>query len=633
MKTNPYSKNRTSVCWALALPWTLAVVLSANAQVSYVQFQNDGTQTLRQINADGSGDTAITTPFSVLGFPAWSRDRTLLALTAKNPPPSTQISLNVFTLNPATGATKNITNFVDTPAPDYTLKFCYHKAFSPDGSLLAVDYIFNTRNDKGTADYSILQIFKTDGSGSVNVFPGTQKDGIHHDGEGVTWSPTQNVVAVPAKIGTPLQSGGGNGETTAIFTVTNPTASNYVSKQLTFPHADQVVSPTNGYYYGEHDYQPKFSPNGIGVAYVRSVHLARYANNYVPDPDVQSLRIINVNTGADTQIIQFQQGLYVTALDWSPDGTALVFDIGQEASSSGIPAQFVQPNTDQVYVINVDGNGLRQLRGAGSGEPAWEPNASTQPVVFGNIATRLRVGTGDNAMIGGFIIIGNQPKKVLIRGMGPSLANVGVQGVMTDPLLELHQGDPVIAMNDNWQQASNTNEIPNGFAPSDPRESVIVTTLQPGNYTAILKGAHGETGIGIVEVYDLTQNATTKFGNISTRGFVDTGDNTMFGGFIINGGNAKVMVRAMGPSLQKVGISNALQDPTLDLYDANGAVLQSNDNWQQASNTNEIPNGFSPSDPRESVIVTTLAPGNYSAIVRGKSNTTGVAIVEAYNLQ
>jgi hypothetical protein len=611
---------------------TLATTLSASAQISYVQFQSNGTQTLRQINADGGGDTALATPFSVLAFPAWSRDRSLLALTATDPARPSQISLNVFTLNPATGASRNITNFEDTPAPNYSLKFCYHKAFSPDGSLLAVDYVYNFRNDNGTFDYSFLQIFRADGGGSVNAIPGVQKNGNHHDGEGVTWSPTQNVLAVPAKTDTPLQSGGGKGETTAIWTVTNPAGSNYVSKQLTFPHADQVVSPTDGYYYGEHDYQPKYSPNGTAVAYVRSLQVARYANNYVPDPDVQSLHIINVNTGADTQVIQFQRGLYVTTLDWSPDGSALVFDIGQEASSSGNPAQVVQANTDQVYVINVDGNALRQLRGSGSGEPSWEPNSSA-PIVFGNVATRVRVGTGDSAMIGGFIISGNQPKKVLIRGMGPSLAKVGVQGVLTDPFLELHQGDPIIATNDNWQQAPNTNEIPNGFAPGDPRESVIVMTLQPGNYTAILKGAHGETGIGIVEAYDLTQSATTKFGNISTRGFVDPGDNAMFGGFIINGGNDKVMVRARGPSLQAFGVANTLQDPTLDLVDVNGVVLQSNDNWQQAPNTNEIPNGFTPSDPRESVIVTTLPPGNYSAIVRGKNNTSGVAIVEAYNLQ
>jgi hypothetical protein len=246
----------------------------------------------------------------------------------------------------------------------------------------------------------------------------------------------------------------------------------------------------------------------------------------------------------------------------------------------------------------------------------------------------MRVGSGDNAMIGGFIITGSQSKKVIIRGMGPSLGKLGVQGALTDPFLELHNGTgAIIATNDNWQQASNKNEIPNGFSPGDARESVIVITLAPGSYTAVVRGAHGETGVGIVETYDLTQSASSKLGNISTRGFVETGDNAMIGGLIVTGGSTKVIVRAIGPSLQHLGIANALQDPTLNLINGNGASVATNDNWQQASNTAEIPNGFSPSDPRESVVVTTLSAGSYTAIVRGKNNTVGIALVEAYNLQ
>jgi hypothetical protein len=218
--------------------------------------------------------------------------------------------------------------------------------------------------------------------------------------------------------------------------------------------------------------------------------------------------------------------------------------------------------------------------------------------------------------------------------MGPSLGALGVQGALSDPFLELHNGTgAIIATNDNWQQASNKNEIPNGFAPHDARESVIVTTLAPGNYTAVVRGAHGETGVGIAETYDLTESASSKLANISTRGFVETGDNAMIGGLIMSGGSAKVIVRAIGPSLQKVGIANALQDPTLELINGNGVSVASNDNWQQASNTSEIPNGFSPTDPRESVVVTTLSAGNYTAVVRGKNNTVGIAVVEAYNLQ
>jgi hypothetical protein len=245
----------------------------------------------------------------------------------------------------------------------------------------------------------------------------------------------------------------------------------------------------------------------------------------------------------------------------------------------------------------------------------------------------MRVGNGENAMIGGFIINGSEPKKVLIRGMGPSLSKVGVPGVLTNPVLNLFQGNTTIATNDDWQQATNTSEIPNGFAPGDARESVIVTTLSPGTYTAVVRGVGGETGVGVVETYDLSQSSNSKLANFSTRGFVETGDNAMIGGFIATGGSSRVLLRAMGPSLQNAGIGNALQDPTLQLIDGNGATVMSNDNWQQAPNTNEIPNGFAPSDARESVIVTTLAAGNYTAVVRGKNNTTGVALVEAYHLQ
>ena len=143
----------------------------------------------------------------------------------------------------------------------------------------------------------------------------------------------------------------------------------------------------------------------------------------------------------------------------------------------------------------------------------------------------------------------------------------------------------------------------------------------------------GETGIGVVETYDLTQTANSKLANFSTRGFVETGDNAMIGGFIATNGNSRVMLRAMGPSLRNAGIGNPLQDPTLQLINGNGATVAFNDNWHQATNTNEIPNGFTPTDQRESVIVTTLSPGNYTAIVRGSGNSVGVALVEAYHLQ
>jgi DNA-binding beta-propeller fold protein YncE len=262
-----------------------------------------------------------------------------------------------------------------------------------------------------------------------------------------------------------------------------------------------------------------------------------------------------------------------------------------------------------------------------------KPNPTTgQPL---NIATRLQIQSGDNVLIAGFIITGpaGSTKKVLIRGIGPSLANFGVAGTIPDPLLELHSPDGSVITNDNWKQAPNAADIPAGFAPSNDLESVIYTTLAAGNYTAILKGAHGETGVGLVEVYDFDTASTAKLANIATRGFVNTGDNVMIGGFIVGGGEpAKILVRAIGPSLAAFGVQGALPATTLELHDANGAVI-SNEGWRNTQEAEIIATTIPPSNDNEAAILATLVPGNYTAIVRGKNNTTGIGLVEAYNIQ
>ena len=249
-----------------------------------------------------------------------------------------------------------------------------------------------------------------------------------------------------------------------------------------------------------------------------------------------------------------------------------------------------------------------------------------------NIATRMSVQTDDNVLIAGFIVTGpsGSTKKVLIRGMGPSLAQFGVPGTLSDPYLELHQSDGTVT-NDNWQEGD-TSQIPDGFAPGDPRESVIVATLTPGNYSAIVKGAHGETGIGLAEVYDLDSASAAQLANISTRGFVNTGDNVMIGGFIVGGAEpARVLVRAIGPSLASF-VPGALPATTLELHDANGAMI-SNEGWRNTQEADIIATTIPPSNDNEAAILATLVPGNYTAVVRGKNNTTGIGLVEAYNLQ
>jgi hypothetical protein len=265
--------------------------------------------------------------------------------------------------------------------------------------------------------------------------------------------------------------------------------------------------------------------------------------------------------------------------------------------------------------------------------------AVATPTQLLNIATRMRVQTGENVLIGGFIITGTDPKRVIIRGIGPSLAQFFTDA-LADPTLELYQGNTLLVMNDNWKiradGSSQQAEIEaTGIPPTNDLESAIVQTLTPASYTAILRGKNNTTGIGVVEAYDLDQAANSKLANISTRGFVDTGDNVMIGGLIIGpagGGSATVVVRAIGPSLSNFGISGALQDPTLDLVDSNGVVIRSNDNWRDSQEAEIIATGLQPSDDRESALIQMPAPGSYTAIVRGVGGTTGVGLVEVYLL-
>jgi uncharacterized repeat protein (TIGR01451 family) len=275
-------------------------------------------------------------------------------------------------------------------------------------------------------------------------------------------------------------------------------------------------------------------------------------------------------------------------------------------------------------------------------------NTTTVPVIasalppsvrLANISTRVSVGTGDNAMIGGFIITGTQAKTVLVRGIGPSLAAFGVPGPLADPIIEVHgSAGELLAPNDNWRDDEPDrvqHVIDSGLAPTNDLESAKWGQLNPGNYTVVVRGKGDSAGVGVFEVYDLDQTVDSKLANISTRGFVDTGDNAMIGGTIITGSTpATVLFRAIGPSLTNAGVANALQDPTLELHDGNGTVLDSNDNWQDSANRQAIINTtIPPTDDRESAILESLPPGAYTAIVRGSGNSTGVAVVEAYQLQ
>jgi len=257
-------------------------------------------------------------------------------------------------------------------------------------------------------------------------------------------------------------------------------------------------------------------------------------------------------------------------------------------------------------------------------------------------------------MIGGFIVQGTGTKRVIIRAIGPELTQYGVPNVLADPTLELHDSTgALIASNDNWLHtiiggiitSDQVRDIRNsGHAPTNPAESAIIADLPAGNYTAIVRGVNNTMGVALVEAYDLSPDSNSILGNISTRSFVQTDDNVMIGGFIVQGAQPKrVIVRAIGPELgaPPYNVPNALADPTLELHDGTGALIASNDNWRHtiiggiitSDQVRDIlRSGYAPGDLRESAIIAELPAGNYTAIVRGANNTTGVGLVEVYDL-
>jgi len=253
-----------------------------------------------------------------------------------------------------------------------------------------------------------------------------------------------------------------------------------------------------------------------------------------------------------------------------------------------------------------------------------------------NLSTRGLVGTGDNVLIGGFIITGADPKTVVLRALGPSLSGFGLSDVLADPVLSVYNssGD-LIVTNDNWQSDSNHFIVEsNGLAPSNPLESATAVSLAPGAYTVIVTGKDPTPGISLVELYDIEPLSHSTLGNMSTRGAVGTLDNVLINGFVVGDvGSSTVVVRAIGPSLASYGVSGVLSDPTLTIYDSTGSVIASNDNWQDNINAIDIQkNGLAPPNSSESALVLHLPAGAYTAVVRGANDGTGVGLAEVYSL-
>jgi hypothetical protein len=261
------------------------------------------------------------------------------------------------------------------------------------------------------------------------------------------------------------------------------------------------------------------------------------------------------------------------------------------------------------------------------------PNATH----LANLSTRGLVQTGDNVLIGGFIITGANPKEVLLRALGPSLGQppFNVPNALADPLIQLHMPDGTVVENDNWRDDFNASQIPEELRPANTKESAILRWLGPGSYTAVLKGANSATGNALVEVYDFDDLTTARLSNLSTRCFVQKGDDVVIAGLIVTGSNPqRLVIRGLGPSLAAppFNVPQALVDPFLDLRNGNGNSIFINDNWQDTQESQIKATGLAPSNVSESALDITVAPGNYTAILSGTNGASGNALIEVYAL-
>ena len=338
----------------------------------------------------------------------------------------------------------------------------------------------------------------------------------------------------------------------------------------------------------------------------------------------------------------------ILIVTWDEDDSSQANQIATIITGQNIrPGNYTESSIESVPTLGTDHfNMLRTIENIyGLGTCVATADGARKPIVdlirtpLLNISTRDTVATSSQVLIAGFIVTGTDPKPVIIRGIGPSLSGVGA--TLPDPTLELHQGNTTITTNDNWKIDANGNSQEAAvrattLPPSNNNESVILATLTPGAYTAILADKNGGTGTGVVEVYDYAQAANSRLANISTRGVVNTGDNVLFGGIVVGpGGTSNVGVVALGPSIP---LSGTLPDPTVELRDGSGSLIQSNDNWKIRDSDGTSQEAairaanIQPTNDAECALLQTLAPGQYTSIVRGKGVATGVALVAFYNL-
>jgi hypothetical protein len=374
-----------------------------------------------------------------------------------------------------------------------------------------------------------------------------------------------------------------------------------------------------------HDAILKISPDGrqttfaSGIGHPHRLAFDAVGNLFVTDPAANSISEISPSGVVSTFAVNTSTTDLVNELAFDSNGNL-----------------FVTFGSSVVEFLS-DVGGLESVPITVAAVPGGAGGIAIEPPETTNLSTRVSVQGGDGVAIAGFIISGSSPKQVLIRGIGASLSNFGIVNPLQDPTLELYDSaGHTIATNDDWQIATNADQIPAAFQPADSREPAILATLPPGSFTAVLRGKNGGSGVGLIEMYDLSTGAGSKLTNVSTRGFVGTGENVMIGGFILSGGSGErqTLIRALGPTLAQApfNITGNLTDPTLMLVDANGSVVASNNDWKSSQESEIQATSLAPPNDNEAAILTTLPPGSFTAIVSGKNGETGIALVDVFNV-
>jgi cyclophilin family peptidyl-prolyl cis-trans isomerase len=349
------------------------------------------------------------------------------------------------------------------------------------------------------------------------------------------------------------------------------------------------------------------------------------------NPAFSSLPLRNYDSVSAVQVgnlVSILSSSHIPTLNYSAQSDSASVSVVVSGTKLLVAGNSVGSAHVTVTATDFDGGTVTQV---------FNVNVIAAPGRLVNLATRMQVGTGDNALIAGFIMQGSSPKRLAIRAIGPSS---GLPGAVANPTLELHDSSSAtIATNDNWGDAANKQDVSDiGLVPGSPNESVILTTVPSSTngvaYTAVMRGANNSTGLGVVEVYDLDSGPGSTLLNISTRGQVGADPNALIAGLILGGADSKtVLVRAIGPSLTGFGVPNALTNPTLELRNAQGGLIDSNDDWMNSPQKTQIQNsGLAPTDSKESAVVQTLAAGQYTAVVHGANGGTGVGSVEVYQL-